>query len=233
MHDLVFTKNNELFTNTLAVAQGCGVDHDSVYRMCRKYQNDLSDLSKVGFEIVPFEMESGQTMSIFELTEPQATFLITLMRNTEPVVSFKKDLTKAFYSKRFAIPQTFAQALLLASQQAEQIEQQNALLLEQKSKVEFHDAVIGSKTTTDLGTVAKLLNYKGYGRNNLFDLLRSKGVLMLSNRPFQRYVDSGHFRVVESKYMVNAEERISFKTVVFQKGIAMIKKILDDVTKQV
>lgn len=131
----------------------------------------------------------------------------------------------------FAIPQTFSQALLLASQQAEQIEQQNALLLEQKSKVEFHDAVVGSKTTADLGTVAKLLNYPGYGRNRLFDLLRSKRILMQNNRPFQRHVDSGCFRVIESHYMVKGEERISFKTVVFQKGVKMIKKILDEVTK--
>jgi len=133
--------------------------------------------------------------------------------------------------KTFVLPQTFSQALLLASQQAEQIEHQTALLLEQQSKVEFHDAVLGSKTTTDLGTVAKVLNYPGMGRNNLFEFLREKKILMTNNRPYQRFVDSGHFRVVESRYMVNLEERVSFKTVVFQKGIKMIKKLLDESAK--
>ena len=133
--------------------------------------------------------------------------------------------------KTFVLPQTFSQALLLASQQAEQIEQQTALLLEQQSKVEFHDAVTGSKTTTDLGTVAKVLNYPGMGRNNLFEFLRENKILMTNNRPYQRFVDSGHFRVVESRYIVNLEERISFRTVVFQKGIKMIKKLLDESAK--
>jgi len=132
---------------------------------------------------------------------------------------------------RFAIPQTLSQALLLASKQAEQIEMQQKQIEANSPKVEFHDAVMGSKTTADLGTVSKVLNYKGYGRNKLFELLRSRGILMNNNRPFQKYVDSGYFRVVEYRYMVNAEERIGFKTTVFQKGVKFIKKILDEATK--
>lgn len=46
----------------------------------------------------PFETDGGvQTRRIALLNEQQATFLMTLMRNTERVVEFKCALVQAFY----------------------------------------------------------------------------------------------------------------------------------------
>lgn len=102
-----------------------------------------------------------------------------------------------------------------------------AIITEQKPKVEFYDAVTGSKDTTDMKEVAKVLNIKGYGRNKLFDFLRNKKVLDRSNIPYQRFVDCGYFRVIESKYQTpEGETRINFKTVVFQKGLDYIRKLI-------
>lgn len=39
-------------------------------------------------------------------------------------------------------------------------------------KADFYDAVVQSEDTIDVGQVAKVLAIKGYGRNNLFKLLR-------------------------------------------------------------
>ena len=82
----------------------------------------------------------------------------------------------------------------LASKQAEQIEKQNALLLEQKPKVEFFEAVTNSKSAIDMGQVAKVLD-KDIGRNKLFEILRNKKILQKDNIPFQTYIDRGYFRV--------------------------------------
>ena len=71
----------------------------------------------------------------------------------------------------FSLPKTFSEALLLASKQAEQIEKQSALLLEQKPKVEFFEAVTNSKSAIDMGQVAKVLD-KDIGRNKLFEIRR-------------------------------------------------------------
>ena len=73
--------------------------------------------------------------------------------------------------QQFQIPQTYSEALMLAAKQAEQIEQQNALIELQKPKVEFYEAVTGSSDTIDIGQAAKVLNIKGIGRNNLFEFL--------------------------------------------------------------
>lgn len=109
----------------------------------------------------------------------------------------------------------------------------NRVLLEYKHqleliqpKVDFHDAVVGSSDTIDMGQVAKVLNC-GIGRNKLFEILREKKVLRDNNEPFQSYCDRGWFRMVESKYQLpNGDTRINIKTVVFQKGVDGIRKLL-------
>ena len=75
--------------------------------------------------------------------------------------------------------------------------------------------------------VAKVLNVKGLGRNNLFELLRNRKVLDRNNQPYQKFVDSGYFRIIESRYTLpTGEVKISLKTVVFQKGLAYIRKLI-------
>ena len=97
-----------------------------------------------------------------------------------------------------------------------------------KPKAEFFDAVADSKTAISMNEVSKVLGIKGYGRNNLFEFLRSSGILDRWNVPYQRYIDCGWFRVIEQKYSKNGEQCVSTKTLVYQKGVdAIRKKILD------
>jgi anti-repressor protein len=127
----------------------------------------------------------------------------------------------------FSLPQTFSEALLLAAKQAEQIEQQIALISLQATKVDFYEAVTGSTDTIDIGTVAKVLNIDGYGRTRLFAFLRDKGVLRANNEPYQTYIDRGYFRVIESKFSKpDGSSHVSLKTVVYQKGVDYIRKLV-------
>ena len=99
---------------------------------------------------------------------------------------------------------------------------------EDKPKVEFYNDVTNSKHTCDMQTVAKVLNFKGVGRNTLFEILRNENILQPDNKPYQKFVDAGWFRLIETKYNdeMSGELRIYFKTVVFQKGIEKISNIL-------
>lgn len=106
-------------------------------------------------------------------------------------------------------------------------EAQQNQLLEQKPKVEFYDDVTGSNDTIDMGEVAKVLNIKGIGRNKLFEILRNKNILQQNNQPYQKFIDIGYFRVIESKYSLpNGDIKINLKTVVFQKGLDFLRKTL-------
>jgi len=117
-------------------------------------------------------------------------------------------------------------ALEIANQKAEEATQK---LLDNKYKIDFYDDVTGSSTTAEIATVAKVLNFKNIGRNTLFDILRKQGILQKDNMPFQIYVDRGYFRVVESKWNTpNGDVKVNYKTVVYQKGINFISKLLKE-----
>lgn len=95
-----------------------------------------------------------------------------------------------------------------------------------KPKVEFFDQVAESKDAIDLGTAAKVLNM-GIGRNRLFEVLRDKRILMNDNKPYQNYIDRGYFRVIEQKYTKpDGSTNISIKTLVYQRGLDYIRKVL-------
>lgn len=105
----------------------------------------------------------------------------------------------------------------------------NKEIAELKPKADFYDDVAGSKDSIEMGHVAKVLNIKGYGRNKLFQFLREHKVLDRSNIPYQQYVDRGYFRVLEQKYTTpKGETKINIKTLVFQKGIDFIRKLIKD-----
>lgn len=82
-------------------------------------------------------------------------------------------------------------------------QEQRLLIEEQKPKVTFANAVIGSKGTLLIGELAKLLAQNGIevGQKRLFAWLREKGYLGTAipyyNIPNQRYVEQGLFEIKE------------------------------------
>ena len=102
-------------------------------------------------------------------------------------------------------------------------------VIEMKPKEDFYDAVTQSNETCDFAQAAKILNFKGIGRNKLFEILRDKEILRPNNQPYQKYVDSGWFKVVEvSSVDRYGDLRLFYKTVIYQKGLDKISKILLD-----
>lgn len=101
MNELVKIVGNEVFTDSLVIAQGTGNKHESVQRRIRDYEKELLTLGQLGFEIRPVKYSRGTNeQKIYLLNEQQATFLITLLKNTGIVVTFKLELVKQFYQMR-------------------------------------------------------------------------------------------------------------------------------------
>ncbi len=94
---------------------------------------------------------------------------------------------------------------------------------EQAPKVAFHDAVTEAENAQTMRDAAKVL---GTGQNRLFGLLRSRGILMRDNRPYQRYIDAGYFRVVERVHEGRGMPMTYTKTLVTGKGLAYLQKQL-------
>jgi anti-repressor protein len=118
-----------------------------------------------------------------------------------------------------------AHAMLLAGKM---IEDQKIQIAEMQPKADFFDAVTGSSTAVDMAIVAKTLDM-GIGRNSLFEFLRDNAILDRKNMPYQVYQDRGYFRVVESSYQKpDGSTHVSFKTVVYQKGLDFIRRKLTE-----
>jgi len=92
MNKLCTIDGKRNFTTTLVIAEGIGTDHASVYKLLKTYSNRKT---LAGFKIRKVS-RGGRPQEYAELTELQASFLITLMRNTERVVDFKEKLNIEF-----------------------------------------------------------------------------------------------------------------------------------------
>lgn len=101
MTNLVELKGNDAFTTSLVIAEGTNNEHRAVRRLIEKYKTDLETFGKVCILNAPLETKGGvQEVTYYRLNEEQATFLITLLRNTKVVVAFKKELVRQFYAMR-------------------------------------------------------------------------------------------------------------------------------------
>jgi len=65
-----------------------------------------------------------------------------------------------------------------------------------KPKADMHDRFMQANNNVSMGTLAKVLNIKGLGRNNLFKKLKEIGMLMKNNQPKQEYINAGYFEVI-------------------------------------
>lgn len=113
---------------------------------------------------------------------------------------------------------------------ADQYEQRlklEAKAREDAPKVEFFESVAESKDAVEMKAVSSTLNYVAVGRNKLFAILREQKVLQSNNIPYQKYIDAGYFRTIETKKNCGTEVRIFIKTLVYQKGLDYIRKLLN------
>ncbi|EEY94034.1 hypothetical protein HMPREF0026_01310 [Acinetobacter junii SH205] len=98
---IVKVENGEPMTTTLQIALGLGIQHATVIKLVRTYMPDFQEFGRVRFKIQSFETNGGtQERKFVPLNEQQATFLMTLMRNSPRVIEFKKALVKAFFETR-------------------------------------------------------------------------------------------------------------------------------------
>lgn len=98
MNDLVILKKDDVFTTSKVIADGTGISHKKLKLTINKYKSAIETFGL----LVSYKTEStgGRPEEIILLTEPQATFLITLLKNTDKVVIFKAELVRQFFEMR-------------------------------------------------------------------------------------------------------------------------------------
>ena len=105
MNNLVFLEPNKInavpFTTSDVIAEYAQVKHHAIQQMISKHESNLKTFGQVAFEMRAVTYARGTNQEkIYHLNEPQATLLITFLKNTEPVVKFKTELVRQFYLMR-------------------------------------------------------------------------------------------------------------------------------------
>ncbi len=94
--------------------------------------------------------------------------------------------------------------------------------------VEFANQVSNTDNLIDMNAMAKLARAENIpvGRNKLYGWLKSMGVLMSNNLPYQQFIDRGYFAVKESVFEVDGLKKTYQQTFVTGKGQGFVINLL-------
>lgn len=202
------------------VAEVFGVSYSAIYRIVDKYFHNI--------------LANGKTTL---LTESEVAVISKeLKRDYHMARTFSSDekvKNTVTELELFANYKQATEALVsFLSKKNEELQAENernkAKIAEDAPKVDFYDRVTESPDCIDIGQCAKILNVHGIGRNKLFEILRQKKILNEHNQPYQKYVDCGYFRIIETSFnLPDGTQKINLKTVVFQRGLDFIRKMIE------
>ena len=168
--------------------------------------------------------ESGVYALIFS-SKLQSAKAFKRMVTSEIMPSIRK--TGKYESEQapqFDIPKTYADALMLAANQAKTIEQLEAQKAQDAPLVAFAEKVAVAVNQISIADMAKIL---GTGQNKLFSQLRELKVIQHGKvTPYQKYVDKGWFVVTEFTKQCGTGVRAFPTTRVTGKGQIKIAELL-------
>lgn len=108
------------------------------------------------------------------------------------------------------------------------INQLNDKISKDKPYVDFAKHVTDSSDTVDVGEFSKIVKNENIkiGRNRLFDWLRNSGYLMSNNTPYQKYINDGYFKVIETIKNTPYGTKIFPKTLITGKGqVSLVERL--------
>lgn len=225
--------SNSLKMSSREIAEITGKQHKHVLRDIRNMEPAWEKVNGSKFGLVEYTDEKGEKRPEYQLSKREVLYITTKWNDEirAKVILRWEELENNLRNNQnvIALPQNYEEALehLLI-----QVRENKKLIAENKvlqPKADFYDAVTQSEDTIDVGEVAKVLAIKGYGRNNLFKFLREQNVLMHNNQPYQKYIDCGYFKQIETQWYDRKAEmtHIGLKTVVYQKGLDFIRNLIN------
>lgn len=205
------TQKGTPVTDSVKVAQVFGKMHKNIMKSIRNIMGSAQNLANEHwFAETTYTDAQGKRQPMF-LMNRDGFSLLTMSLTGEKAMAFKVAFINAFNKMEEtikglapaspAIPQTFAQALRLAAEQAETIESQQKQIEAQAPKVAFATAIINSPSSCGIDELAKILKKNGvdFGEIRLFQWLRDNDYLCsvgtARNQPTQKALDLGLFEL--------------------------------------
>jgi anti-repressor protein len=239
---LATEKDGKVYVGVSAVCSGIGFSKSQkdnqvqkiktdfvISKGCFKFQAGIFDRDNeaLGLELdyLPLWLAKiNITPSIIEENPKLAENLVIYQLKVKDV------LAKAFIKNEFKAPTTLKEALMLALEQQEKIEQlelenktKEVKLVEQAPKVEFADKLLKSKCDILISDFAKVMADENLaiGSKRLFTYLRDKKYIYNdrgSNKPYQIYVDKGYFKLKENLINSAFKDFVTYTTLISPSG---------------
>lgn len=248
MKELVFKgESNQVLTNSLLVAEKFGKNHKHVLDAIRELISSAEKSAVLKMFVPSTYIASNNKENPMFIMNRDGFTLLAMGFTGEKALQFKLEYINAFNKMEeaiknggFNVPKSFREALLLAAEQQEvienqqkQIEEKNAKIEADKPKVLFSEAVSASNKSILVRELAKLITQNGYqiGEKQLYERLRKAGYLCSSgesyNQPTQTYMNMGLFHLKKTSVICDGESKVYTVTKVTPKGqIYFINKFL-------
>ena len=183
----------QLTMSSLEIAELTSKRHDHVMRDIRKMLDDLgrNDCPQIWGE---YKDQTGRMLPMIMLGKEESMCLVAGY-NAKLRMAIIKRWQELELMQAPQLPQSFAQALQLAADQAKVIEDQQAAITLAAPKVEFVDRYVESKGNKGFRQVAKLLKAK---ENEFRAYLSVNKILYRLGgewAPYQCHIDAGRFEV--------------------------------------
>ena len=240
--------NGEVTANSRDIAERFEKRHDHVMRDINKIIDDLGSPQNWGHLFIKTEYineQNKQTYDSYNMSRDGFS-LLAMGFTGKKALEWKLKYIDAFNKMEQAIHKSLnsKDAAILAIVNADG-EVQRALAIssyekfvtqplvqaleEQKPLVDFANKVTSANNTIDMGEMAKLLHEKkniDIGRNRLFEILRSKKILMSNNTPYQSYIERNWFKLIETTKDTQYGTKVFTKVLVTGAGQIKIADII-------
>lgn len=109
-NELVVLHGKEPVTSSITIAKGMELEHRAVIYLVEKYKEKLEKRGELKNETLRLQnVKTGPKTKTYWLNKRQFIFLVTLMRNSDPVIDFKDRLEEAFDKQEKLIGQLLSQ----------------------------------------------------------------------------------------------------------------------------
>lgn len=182
------------------IAEYTGKRHSDVMEAIRTMEPAWEKVNGRKFPLVEYKDAKGEMRPEYQLSKTECLYVATKF-NDEARARLILRWEELEQEQKHRLPQSFSEALMLAAQQAQELEQKELQLQAQAPKVRFAEAVETSTHSCLVAELAKIITQNGYeiGQNRLFKWMRSQGYLGKQgeyyNLPTQRAMELGLFEV--------------------------------------
>ena len=203
---------NELMINeermtSLQIAEVTGKNHSDVMRAIRNMEEAWEKVSQCKFALAEYTDQQGKQRPCYSLNKRECLYIATKFNDEAraKLILRWEELEKQ-HQQKFSIPQTYADALMLAANQAKQIEEQQKTIkanaeeivalsdtiTKMQPKVSYYDKILASTATL---TVTQVAQDYGMSAKAFNILLRNFGIQHKVNGQwilYAKYLQQGY-----------------------------------------